>query len=367
MSDFDFQLLDPKLAAVWLPMDGQFGQDVGSNLFVDGDMEAPGTGAWSLAGSLMVKSTVDPHSGTQCINVTIAGAAQGIYQSIGAINRTFRTFGWASGDGGAAAPVVYLTATPGWTGLSSSVWQYYDFVGVCSGVTRPFLAGSAAGVVRYDDVFAYEHPRVTRSIAGLSNALDYASMGDGHTASTFPTQLPIRGLRFDGLSNYVSVPWSVGSALDTTSFTFLLYGRPKTPPNSAVRLYEIGTTNARYVFYWLLSDKTLRFLIDGASDLELVSSVGFPDGACHVYAVTIDSTGCNVYVDDAVQVSFGGDVRLPALSPSTLAAIGAFPQTPGSTNYYGDIYTSAIYPFALSAAQIREWGRRARQLRTIHG
>jgi len=35
MSDFDFQLLDPKLAAVWLPMYEQFRQDVGSNQLPD--------------------------------------------------------------------------------------------------------------------------------------------------------------------------------------------------------------------------------------------------------------------------------------------------------------------------------------------
>ena len=37
----------------------------------------------------------------------------------------------------------------------------------------------------------------------------------------------------------------------------------------------------------------------------------------------------------------------------------------GGNRFKGDILTAAVYPFELSDFQVREWGRRSRQLRTV--
>jgi len=207
--------------------------------------------------------------------------------------------------------------------------------------------------------------QVCRSLSKVPGSLDYARMGNGTTSSTFPTQLAPRGVYLDG-GDYVDLDWTVGSPLDSTSFTFLLYGRVKPSDMGTYdRLYEIGIVHQRYALYWDKSAGVLEFFVDDLVNTFLRSSKGYPDSQDHVYAVSIDRNACRMYCDGEVIDSIEGDYRLPSFDPATLATIGAYPPLPTANSFKGEMYQAAIYPFALNSVQVREWGRRARQARTI--
>jgi hypothetical protein len=185
-------------------------------------------------------------------------------------------------------------------------------------------------------------------------------MGDGHTSSGFPTQLAGgRGVYFD-TADWIDLDWTAGGALDTTSLTFLAHCRP-TYLGSDRRLFTIGITGQAYDLFFDAVDG-LTFKVDDVVDTELNTGV-LADERDMVAAVAIDSSGASVFVDGKRLASFSGDIRIPSMDVSSEAFIG---QTLTASNrYLGDVYSSAIYPGALSQAQVREWGRRARQLRNI--
>lgn len=107
---------------------------VATPALLDGDMEAAGVGSWGAWQSVLSKSTTNPHTGTQCLNIAYDGAnASGFaYQGVLVVGNVYRIRGYARGDG-TAIPKVYDTGTLLWTGTSSSTWQYFDIVRVAAG------------------------------------------------------------------------------------------------------------------------------------------------------------------------------------------------------------------------------------------
>jgi len=346
MSDFEFNKLGAKYSLVFLPFDGIFSQDVGENLLVDGDMEAADTSAWNTAAAPVLAKETSGALFKPTINVGIVG-----YQ--------YHWFGVGRGDGNTSPRIwngSYL-----WNGSSSTSWQSYDVNFTAGSAEFRFYNVGSAGLVGFDANYIYEHPSVIRSLSKQSNALNYARFGDGHSTSVQPTQLPTRGLSFDG-GDYLTFDWSSNGYLDTQTFTVLIYARPNTITSDST-LYEIGIAGQRYSLYFDYSETSTKFWKDDTTDQTASTTKGFPDGQHHIYAITNSFNGMKLYIDGEEEAYVNGDVRLSNFDSSSVCYVGQ--DVSGSNNYNGNIYGFAIYPFELSRPQIREWGRRAKQMRDI--
>lgn len=355
----DFNLLDPRNAAVFLPMDGSFRQDVGPNLVTDGDMES--LVGWTAQNNATL--TIQPGGVVgNCIRIVRNGvngasAIQNVGMTVGFM---YSAEGWYRGDG-VNLPLFYLGAPAlGSYGVASNVWRGWTLVGTVatSWVYCRTSSTVDGGYSEFDEVSVYERPIVTRS---LSRAQNYARLGDGHTAATMPTLLPRRGYSFDG-GDYINLDWAAGGALDTQTFTVCSLVAP-TIPVADGRIYEIGIAGARYSLFYDLSEGDLVWQKDDTVDQTITSGYGYPDGSAHVVCASISSTAMNLYVDDRLVGSLAGDLRLASFNAASKAYFGQ--DVAGGNRMKGKMFGGAVYPFELTLAQVREWGRRARQMRNL--
>jgi hypothetical protein len=366
MSDFDFGAIDPERSIVFLPFDGQFRQDVGENLWPDGSMDDPTTAEWYAVGGSISKQTTSPAEGTRWLE---HDAANGNYVRNNTGNPLVQLHmtGWAKGSGNGFASPRILTVASTWVGTQDPAWQPFDiiFTPTIAQVRLYCYDGSAAnpGKIGWDGIDLREHPQVCRSLAKQVGVLNYARMGDGHTASSMPTQKTGgRGVFFD-TSTWVDLDWAVGGALDRTDLTVLTYGRA-VPTGANRRLFQMGDGSDGFDLFFDAGTEELTLNVENSvsGDTSLALSEGYADNTDKVIGFASDASGTSLYVEDKV-ISVAGDVRPAALDAASVAYIGQ--TTAGANRLWGDMYSFAIYPGALSATQIREWGRRARQMRNV--
>lgn len=120
--------------------------EYGPELITDGDMEAAGTGAWTVgAGGALTKETASrPLAGNQVLRVTRAGAAVEAYQDSLVTGTRYRARGWFRGDGVASPSVALGVGGTEIAGTVSTTWQYFDFVAVAT-TARLLLNRNVAG------------------------------------------------------------------------------------------------------------------------------------------------------------------------------------------------------------------------------
>jgi hypothetical protein len=132
----------------------------------DGDMEAAGTGAWSVynAATLSKESGAPGGSGSQVIRVTRVGDTGSAYQSTPVVGREYRWRGWGRSDGTAAPSVGDGSSLSNvWLGSASTTWQYFDVIHTPVWGFAHFVKNGAAGTwVEFDDVVVEEtNPRIS--------------------------------------------------------------------------------------------------------------------------------------------------------------------------------------------------------------
>lgn len=354
MSDFDFAALAPERSLVFLPCDGQFQQDVGANLLTNPGFEA-GLVGWIQGTNVILSTSGDVHSGSLACNVHAnAGTNSGAYQVIAAAGQVLHVGGWAKG------PSLALRSGISLLKLFSPavVYALREAIVTMPSVHLGFTAHSAGSDALWDDTFAYDHPRVTRSLS-LGDALNYARLGDGHVLTTMPTQLPGgRGMSFDG-GDWVDLDWAAGGALDTQTFTVCALVNPTTPAADG-RIYEIGIAGQRYSLYYDLGAGTIVWQKDDTVDQTITSGYGGTEfGQPFVVAASISPLGMKLQINDRVMGEIAGDVRLASFDAASKAYFGQ--DAAGGNLFKGDMLSAAVSPFQLSTAQVMEWGRRARQ------
>jgi hypothetical protein len=141
MSDFD--AIDPRRAICYLPMNGQYRQDVGPNLLADGDMEAVGVGSYVFGNNgVGSKDNTTPYTGSQCLRVDGAGPSSYPYaaQDITVTGAQYHFRGWGAGDGVNIKPRLANTFEF-WSGTPSTTWQECDVIYTATGA-RVYLMGN---------------------------------------------------------------------------------------------------------------------------------------------------------------------------------------------------------------------------------
>lgn len=204
--------------------------------------------------------------------------------------------------------------------------------------------------------------RVTRSLSLVTGSNDYVTMGDGTNVASMPGQRSPRGLTFNG-SQYATLDWAAGGALDTTTQTVLALVQP-TVPVADGRIYEVGIAGQRYSLYYDLSAGNIVWEKDDTIDQSIPSAWGGAQwGQPFVVAASISPTQMRLMIDDRVVGTITGDVRLASFNAASKAYFGQ--DVAAGNRYKGAMYGAAIYDWELSEAQVREWGRRAKQMRNV--
>lgn len=126
-------------------------------LLVDGNMETAGVTSWVAATSALTKTTINPHSGTQCLQIKGTGGYPTAIQYCFSTGKDYRLTGWARGDGTNATTIGLADASGAiynaWYGTASSTdWESFslDFTAY-----RDFLYLMAATINTdgyYDDI-----------------------------------------------------------------------------------------------------------------------------------------------------------------------------------------------------------------------
>lgn len=125
----------------------------GSELLVDGDMEAATPAAWTAGNNATLsKQSGTPHGGSQVLRVAYNAVNDPqAYQTILTIGEPYRFIGWARGDS-TYAPSILMGTTTVWTGTASTSWQKFELV-VGANATTFVLQANATGVgyCEFDD------------------------------------------------------------------------------------------------------------------------------------------------------------------------------------------------------------------------
>jgi hypothetical protein len=134
----------------------------GPDVIVDGDMEAAGVGAWTVANATLTKEVIDPYSGSQNLRVTkTAGAATaGIsWQTILTVGEQYRITGQFRTDGSTTAQVRDSGGAFSVT-TTSTGWTAFDETFIAAGVLLQLRTVTGTGAigtyVEFDDVTVEE-------------------------------------------------------------------------------------------------------------------------------------------------------------------------------------------------------------------
>ena len=131
-------------------------QQGSATIIADGNMEAADTSAWVAgAGATLSKQTTDPKRGTRYLRMYRNGSGATATQVVLTVGKTYRTTGWARGDG--TGVPLFITGGTYTYGGPSTDWQYFDFI--ITAVNSSFKlssGGPAAHYAEYDDVRCVE-------------------------------------------------------------------------------------------------------------------------------------------------------------------------------------------------------------------
>lgn len=311
------QRISPSRARLWLPFDGQWRQDVGANLVVDGDMEAATvTPPWSpSAACTPTKSLVDPHSGSRCLVLTTTSYGY-VTQVLFVGGRTYHGVGYGAGDGVSGKARVLIGGTNPWEGTTSTVWQRWELVTTVAADLALYLQNWQAvpGYSRHDDVDIRERPLTTRNVGGMPGAPTYVRLGDGHTASTVPNQrTSSRGISLDG-GDYVRVPmdFEYNEAFSISVLTDSIMPAASwlaaTYDSATARGIRFGTTGSGALVAGMFDDGGRSITLTSANNV--IPTPKQPRLYTLSYDGSLSSAGLTMWIDDQPVTAAGGGTAL---------------------------------------------------------
>ena len=344
--------VDLSKANVYLPLNCWKYKPNGTELLVDGDMEAADTSAWTPVGSATLTKETGTRtggSGTKVLRVAYGGSANpAAQQVVYTSGKVYKVSGWARGDG-VRPPRVYNGNTViNWLGTTSTDWQYFEFIFTAGSTDiRFYTITGSAGYTEYDDV-SIELMEAQTENKGADGGVAY--LGDKSTTTTFPTQLNPNGMSFDG-GDYLRKTDLNLAALGKT-FTIVLGVKDIDLATANKPVLELGdyATNGLLVYYG--TSNNLRFYWNNAS----------PDKSATVdriqssLIITSNDGAVDFYIDGELS---GTTTDLSAKSALTgtgdyiLAAYKASPPAVGAARIIGKFHHPAVFAEAVTPAQAK--------------
>jgi len=353
-----FREIDASKAVISLPLRSSFIEPTGVNLVVDGDCEATGVAAWTVANdATLTKSTDSPQAGTQALRVAYNGTSTpGAYQTIVPVGKRYRITGYARGDGSFAPEITTGAGAAIVTGLTSSTsWQYYDVIFIAINSTIIFRSSAtSAGWAEFDTMTAELAPTVTENIGTEANAI----MGDGSTTNTMPTLKSPHGIINDALivGTYMSIPDNANLRTASVSvFALVKPQRDSAARNTIVSSGNPGAYAINNFAFEYINGTGLRLFgrTDGAS--VTVADV-LKYNQWNSVAFTCDGTTTKLYANDKL-VASGAIVT--GTDNTTGTYIGCVNR--GTIDYCleGEMDAIQQFPFVLTPTQIKELSNNA--------
>ena len=247
--------------------------------------------------------------------------------------RVYDAFG--NGGSGSAASITVPTG-------SSTASPYRDAV-LADGATSYWRLGEASGTTAYDWAGADDLTLASTVTRGTPGA--FTATGDTNAASTFPGATGVPAVN----TSLTTGPqtFSLEAWINTTSTTggkIIGFGNSRTADSSSYDRHIYMSNNGRI---------TVGAYPGG---VRTVSSVpGFNNGQWHHVVGTLSSEGLALYVDGAL---IGRDISTTSAQPySGYWRIGGdnlngWPNAGSSNKYKGTIDDVAVYPTALTPAQV---------------
>lgn len=217
----------------------------GAELWVDGDMEAVGVGAWTSVDTISKEAgTRTGGVGLQVLRVTrLVNNNPNTRQAILTVGQRYKSINWARSDGNAVPR--FLAVALFWTGTNSAAWQNSDFEFVATSTAARLQSFTSTGTeyTEWDDVSLKEANPLNGDHTGVT-------LGQSGNA-----QVPYM-VEYGGVADYTNVD-SAGynSKLDPTEFALSILVQKPTwdaveryfvshtvDANNWIRMGETGTT-----------------------------------------------------------------------------------------------------------------------------
>lgn len=204
-----------------LPLRSSYYKETGTQLLVDGDMEAADTSAYSVSNVTATKEA--GFSGGQCLRLAYDGShtSGGATQSTIVAGKRYHVTGQCRvSAAGGVYPAIIAAGAFQFAGATALGTQEIDFIFTnSSGTSISFSAYSldTGRYVEYDNLRVELLENLTENTGTLGGT---AKLGDGSTTTTLPTQVYPHGWSFDG-GDYGIVNGSESLFTDVTPFTWI--------------------------------------------------------------------------------------------------------------------------------------------------
>jgi hypothetical protein len=302
-----------------------------SEALADGDMEAAGVASWGNYNTSTITKEAGARTGgtgTKVLRITKSAALGGALQSVVTSGRHYRIRGWVRSDGTAIPSVLNVSFNDIFTCPASGTWRYFDIpLVLAAGASTNIIFGKNAGGdwVEFDDVSVIPLRATTPSFGTVPTV---AKLGDGVTATTFPTKLPDAGFSFDG-GDYIDTglidPFAFNEPF---SFSMHVTVRPNAAATQGLLSSRAGAGgidirydtvgNLVWVLYGTPTDYIGRF---GAY------AGGFSGSLVCTYDGSVAVGGLRIYVNgirvDTSNLSLGTFSAVSSGAPIQLGAINA--------------------------------------------
>ena len=316
----------PPNALLDLPLYDMYWNDNGTELLVDGSMEAAGVAAWIASHVTPTKDTTTPHAGAQCLKLSYLDAVNGyVAQTPMTIGRTYHATGFGAGDGTSFPRVLDFGGPRLWDGTTSTDWQPFDIRYVTANVAIGYygITLSAGHYARFDDLSLQEQFMYTANRGVLGGKVQ---VGDGRTVGTFPTMLNTTKTPRKGVNNI--------------AFTYLTRTTPLTSGVYTVvaLVQKMAAINQRYL-------------------LDCRDSGGTGWIATDAGGVLISSSG-TIYVNDVPSATLNfGELSCVAVTGITLNCPGStaiLNAGAGVSSWQGNCFGFMIFPGTLTPRQLSD-------------
>jgi len=318
----------------------------GTELLVDGDMEAAGVGDWTANDSVLTKETGTRTggSGIQVLRVTRSASTYWATQVCMTVGKQYRLRGWARSDGN-DAPVVFLhSGTAIWTGTNSTDWQKFDITGAAEFVQVFIgsLGNTTSAYVEFDDVSVELIEEKTLDVSGNGN---HGILGDGNTATTFPTKLSKRGYNFDGTTDYVDLGSDlIGTGACSVSFLTKAEG---SGGGGGGRLVD----NSQLLVWIDTSNNRVKFSSNGASTQANGTTGDWVTGDMIPITITRTAAGvANIYINGRLS----GTADQASGTPASGSNVIVGNNNAITRDYDGDIDAFMLHDSVLTHLQVND-------------
>lgn len=329
----------------------------GSELLVDGDMEAAGVANWVAGGTVVLsKTTSSPYSGLQSLRLT-GNSGSIAYQNIAA-GKKYNFSGWQRSVDGVAVPAAFEAGTILSLGTTSTSWQYFNVTFIATGSSVGGALRTSNGVVEFDNLSVRQvygkknlklHYLLDKPIPGTQTIADLSGNGYNGTATGIgsgPGLVAKESVRFHGNDiSYVNL---------TSGLTNTIGGNN----THAISLWmnlkgsggvTISSSSAAQMFFQIVAN-AYRWGYGGTYRTYANTTANYTNVWVHV---VMQKTGAgdsgNLYINGVLQSSYTGTFGSIPASPGDLL-IGKYAVAGSSFN--GNVQDFRIYDQNLTKQEI---------------